>query len=123
MKKNQKFISFLLIVLLCFEKCEQHLFKQQQQSYFSSKLDTLNFRKDGIVKINDPTLTNNNDAFVWGENADISNKLRNEKHVKNFLILAIGNQKWKELNEILSPLGEKWKTKILSIVSYYPVNI
>lgn len=107
MKQNKKIISILIILLLFFQQYQQHLLKTPKKLV------------DEFVKINDKTLTNGNDAFIAIGNESpnlLAIRLLKEKEMKKFFLLIIGQKKWKSLNEILTPFGEKWKSKILSIV-------
>ena len=107
MKTNKKFISFLFILVLLFERCEQHLLKSPKN---------ISGNKNGLIKINNKLLTNENDVFISNENQDILQQLFREKKTKPFFFLLLGSKNLRILEEILSPLGEKWKGKILEAV-------
>lgn len=107
MKTNKKFISFLFIAFLLFEKCEQHLLKSPRN---------ISGSKNDLIKINNKLLTNENDVFISNENQNILQELFREKKTKPFFYLLLGSKNLKILEDILSPLGEKWKGKILESV-------
>lgn len=91
------------------QKCEPHLLKSVK-----------NFQENenNLVKINNKLLTNENDVFVPNENKQIVEKLLQENQTKHFFFMLIGSKKWKVLNDILAPFGEKWKAKIMGTVSH-----
>ena len=108
MKTNKKIISILFITLLLFERCEQHLLKSVRN---------LSGDQAELIKINNKILTNENDVFISNENQNVVNRLLAEKQVKPFFFLLIGSKNLRILKDILSPLGEKWKGKILETVN------
>lgn len=96
------FIFYILLFFLCI-----HISSGSKQS------------KNEYIKINNKLLTNENDAYIYNNKAEIEKKLMEERNPKNFFLLLLGEQKVKELKSILSPLGEKWKNKILNLVFYF----
>ena len=50
------------------------------------------------------------------DNLEKRNEFRENINFKDFIITNIGTDNWLKINNILDPLGEKWKGKILSIV-------
>lgn len=106
MKNYRKIIATLLILLILGEKGgEAHrLIKVSKE----------------LMKINSKNLTNENDVFLPSENPSILHSLAAERQAKHFFLLLLGEKQWKSLNQILTPLGEKWKGKILSKVNFFP---
>ena len=73
--------------------------------------------QDKLVAELDPTMDISRTDEVRRTIQDMYEQiLTQEKNAKHFFLLLLGDQKVKELKTMLSPLGDKWKNKILHLV-------
>lgn len=110
MKFNKKCISTIFIFLIISN--DSILINTKSLSLnIIRNLDSFQIKTN---KLKHPFLTNNEEITIDHE-LNIS-ELLNQKNLKSFLKMVVGDNKWKEMLKIIEPFGAKWKGKILSVV-------
>ena len=46
-----------------------------------------------------------------------------EKETKQLVVKAIGEDNWIKITNVLDPLGNKWKNKVIDVIKYMPKQV